>query len=104
LAAVLVTSFLLVLLVVPSVLLGDSLVSGAYKLVESFQSGDLSIPPPPDSVAHWPLIGEPIARAWTLASENYGCGVPRSGHVSADVCFVPIADIDCMRQNNVAVG
>jgi predicted PurR-regulated permease PerM len=72
LAAVLVTLFMLVMLVVPSVLLGDSLVSGAYKLMESFQSGDLSIPPPPDSVARWPLIGEPIARAWTLASENTG--------------------------------
>jgi predicted PurR-regulated permease PerM len=75
LAAVLVTLLMLVMLVVPSVLLGDSLASGAYKLVESFQSGDLSIPPPPDSVARWPLIGEPIARAWTLASENMGAAL-----------------------------
>src|SRR6476660_10622129 len=51
LAAVLVTLCMLIMLVVPSVLLGDSLVSGAYKLAESFQSGDLSIPPPADSVA-----------------------------------------------------
>jgi len=72
LAAVLVTLFMLIVLVVPSVLLGHSLVSGASKLVRSFQSGDLSIPPPPDSVARWPVIGEPIARAWTLASENTG--------------------------------
>src|SRR6185437_7916817 len=28
------------------------------------------IPPPPVSVAGWPLIGEPLAKAWTLASEN----------------------------------
>ena len=72
LAAVLVTFFMLVMLVVPSVLLGDSLVSGASKLLKSFQSGDLSIPPPPDSVARWPFIGEPIARAWTLASQDVG--------------------------------
>jgi predicted PurR-regulated permease PerM len=70
LAAVLVTFFLLVMLVVPSVLLGDSLMSGASKLMKSFQTGDFSIPPPPDSVARWPLIGEPIARAWTLASQD----------------------------------
>ena len=69
-AAVLVTLLMLVLLVVPSVLLGDLLVSGARKVVDSFQSGQLHIPPPPDSVAGWPLIGEPIAKAWTLASEN----------------------------------
>jgi predicted PurR-regulated permease PerM len=71
-AAVLVTLFMLVMLVVPSVLLGDSLVSGVSKLMGSFQSGDFSIPPPPDTVARWPLIGEPIARAWTLASEDLG--------------------------------
>ena len=69
-AAVLVTLLMLVLLVVPSVLLGDSLVSGARSIVDSFQRGELHIPPPPDSVAAWPLIGEPIAKSWTLASEN----------------------------------
>ena len=69
-AAVLVTLFMLVMLVVPSVLLGDSLVTGVNKLVDSFQSGQLSIPPPPDSVARWPVIGEPIARFWTLASQD----------------------------------
>jgi predicted PurR-regulated permease PerM len=69
-AAVLVTLLMLVLLVVPSVLLGDSLVSGARSIVDSFQRGELHIPPPPDSIAAWPLIGEPIAKFWTLASEN----------------------------------
>jgi predicted PurR-regulated permease PerM len=72
LAAVLLTLLMLVMLVVPSVLLGNSLVSGASKLMTSFQSGNLFIPAPPDSVARWPLIGEPIARAWTLASTDVG--------------------------------
>ena len=69
-AAVLVTLLMVVLLVVPSVLLGDSLASGARRVVDSFQRGELQIPPPPVSVAGWPLIGEPLAKAWTLASEN----------------------------------
>jgi predicted PurR-regulated permease PerM len=59
-AAVLVTLLMVVLLVVPSVLLGDSLASGARRVVDSFQRGELQIP----------LIGEPLAKAWTLASEN----------------------------------
>jgi predicted PurR-regulated permease PerM len=71
-AAVLVTLLLLVMLVVPSVLLGESLVSGVNELRESFKRGNLSIPPPPDRVAGWPLIGEPIARFWTLASQDLG--------------------------------
>jgi predicted PurR-regulated permease PerM len=69
-AAVLITLLMLVLLVVPSVLLGDSLVSGAHKVMDFFQKGELHIPPPPDSVAGWPLIGEPIVKTWTLASED----------------------------------
>ena len=69
-ASVLVTLFLLVLIAVPSALLGDSLVRGVRNVVQSFQSGNLHIPPPPDSVAAWPLIGEPIAQAWSLASQD----------------------------------
>jgi predicted PurR-regulated permease PerM len=80
LAAVLVTLFMLILLVVPPVLLGDSLVSGASKLMASFKSGDFSIPPPPDNVARWPLIGEPLARACRpcrshLCRIPVGCGL-----------------------------
>jgi predicted PurR-regulated permease PerM len=71
-AAVLITAFLLLMLVVPSVLLGESLVSGVSKLAEIFKDGDFAIPPPPARVAGWPLIGEPIAKFWTLASNNLG--------------------------------
>jgi predicted PurR-regulated permease PerM len=79
LAAVLITASLLVMLVVPSVLLGDSLVSGVSKLAESFKSGNLSIPPPPDGVAGWPLIGQPIAKFWTLASNNMSEALRQAG-------------------------
>lgn len=69
-AAILVTLSLLLLLLVPSVLLGESLVSGARAVVDAFHSGELKIPPPPDSVAGWPLVGARIARAWTLLSQD----------------------------------
>ena len=74
-AAVLVTLLMLLLLVVPSVLLGDSLVSGVRNVVDLFQSGEFKIPPPPESVASWPLIGEPIARTWALASQDLEAAV-----------------------------
>ena len=73
-AAVLITLLMLVLLVVPSVLLGDFLVSGAHKVMDFVQKGELHVPPPPESVAGWPLIGEPIAKTWTLASRRPGEG------------------------------
>ncbi|MGH8680706.1 MAG: AI-2E family transporter, partial [Burkholderiales bacterium] len=70
LAAALFTLLMLVVLAVPSVLLGGSLVSGAEKAAAAFQAGALEIPPPPDRVASWPLVGPELHRFWQLASEN----------------------------------
>src|SRR5262249_26880996 len=72
LAAVLVTILLLIMLVVPSILLGGSLVTGVESLVESFHTGQFSIPPPPEGLARLPVIGEPIARFWSTAHEDLG--------------------------------
>ena len=72
LAAVLIVALLLVVLVVPSILLGNSLVTGVNSLMDSFKSGEFSIPPPPEGVARWPLVGEPISRFWTVASQDFG--------------------------------
>ena len=70
LAAVLFTVLALVLLAVPTALLSGTFVEGARKLAGQLSGGTLHIPPPPESVAGWPLIGEPLARFWTMASEN----------------------------------
>ena len=34
------------------------------------EEGTLSIPPPPDKVQAWPLVGETLYNAWSLASNN----------------------------------
>lgn len=60
----------LVLLIVPAVMLGSTLVSGAQGLADGLQEGALRIPPPPEAVATWPLIGEPLAAFWQGASSN----------------------------------
>ncbi len=70
LAAALFTLAMLLVLAVPSVLLGGSLVSGVEKAATAFQAGALDIPPPPDRVASWPLVGPELHRFWQLASEN----------------------------------
>jgi predicted PurR-regulated permease PerM len=60
----------LLVLIVPSVMLSGTLVEGALQLADALRDGALEVPPPPDSVRTWPLIGEPIADFWALASEN----------------------------------
>jgi predicted PurR-regulated permease PerM len=68
-ASILVVGFLLVL-VVPSVLLTTNLVESVTELSEKIDSGQLNPPPPPASVADWPIVGEPIHAFWTAASRN----------------------------------
>jgi predicted PurR-regulated permease PerM len=70
LAAVLFVVLALVLLVAPTFLLSDTLVTGVTGLARSLSEGKLSIPMPPESVAGWPLIGEPLDKFWRLASVN----------------------------------
>src|SRR6187399_396351 len=70
LTAVLFALVSLTLLIVPSVLLADSLATGLRKTGEAFRSGDLVVPPPSAGVKDWPLIGPRLHEIWSLASTN----------------------------------
>lgn len=69
-AAVIFVLLAFILLLVPVVLLGQSVVDGAQTLVRDFGEGTLRIPLPPDWVRGLPLVGEGLERLWTLASTN----------------------------------
>lgn len=72
LAAALFTLVMLVLLIWPAVLLATTLGQAVQLLAERFADGSIVIPPPFEGVAEWPVVGEPIAHFWQLASENLG--------------------------------
>lgn len=69
-AASVVAGGLLAILIVPSVMLAGSLWGGAQAIADEAQSGALKVPPPPDGVAHWPVIGEELHATWAQASMN----------------------------------
>ena len=70
LAATTFTLLLLALVIIPTVLLGESLVGGIQSLVAKFKEGSQLIPPPPPNVSSWPLIGGPLSNIWELASTD----------------------------------
>ncbi len=70
LAAVLWALMLLAILIVPLILLGQSLVEGLKPIVAGVKSGSFVLPPPPASVETWPVIGRWLARTWAAASLN----------------------------------
>jgi len=65
-AAALVTT-LIAILVVPAIMLTDSLIVSAQGLADS---GDVALMAPPEQVASWPLIGERVFDLWQRAVTN----------------------------------
>ena len=69
-AAAITTLIALVILIIPSLVFIDSAVNGMKYLSTNMESGSLSIPPPPESVLEWPVIGESMYDIWLLSSTN----------------------------------
>jgi predicted PurR-regulated permease PerM len=70
LAATIFTLLFLAILIVPIVMLAETMVEGGQTLVTHVKDGSLSIPPPPASVGTWPIVGAPLQKLWTKASTD----------------------------------
>ena len=68
--AVLFAITTLSLLIVPTIKLSASIIDTGQALSTAWESGTLKIPPPAESIADWPLIGEKLHKYLTLASVN----------------------------------
>jgi len=71
-AATLVTLIAMMVLIVPVLLLAETSADGAQIVSDTLRSDTLRIPPPPESVSRWPIIGEPVFEFWLSASKNIG--------------------------------
>ena len=60
----------LIIILVPSWLFLDSMIGGAKVLMTGLEDGTLTIPPPTEKVATWPLIGAKTYDIWLQASRN----------------------------------
>lgn len=78
-AAALVTVIAMVTVLGPISVLATSLVESVTWLAGSLRSGSIRIPPPPASVAAWPVIGHKLDEIWALASANIADAVGRYG-------------------------
>ena len=58
----------LALVIVPTVLLTDSVIEGTVRFVKMAEAGTLEIPLPTEKVKEWPLIGEKAYALWHSAS------------------------------------
>lgn len=70
LTASLMVVFFLIVIVVPCVLLTDSLVAGIRHLQDSYDQNGYLIPPPDDQVKDWPAFTKPVVDLWRSASNS----------------------------------
>jgi predicted PurR-regulated permease PerM len=69
-AAVVFTLLALVLLITPTVFLTSAIVEWGQGVAVQIREGQLAIPPAPESVRSWPVVGNPIYEFWSLANSN----------------------------------
>jgi predicted PurR-regulated permease PerM len=79
LTAALFTLAAITLLMVPTVTLFGSLIDHVKELSADLKNDTLTIPPPTDSVATWPVIGESVHKFWYSASVNLQATLLRIG-------------------------
>jgi predicted PurR-regulated permease PerM len=70
LAAALITILLLLIVFGPVTWLALDLIEVPRMIYARLESGAIFVPPPVETVKHWPLIGESVFQFWELASTN----------------------------------
>jgi predicted PurR-regulated permease PerM len=79
LAAALCSLLLLLVVIVPSVLLGGTLAHGIETMTDQLQAGRLDIPPAPASLSQVPIVGPRLQEFWTLCATDLPQVVTRLG-------------------------
>jgi predicted PurR-regulated permease PerM len=77
LSAALLVAVGLAILIGPTVALTVSLVETAQALAKDLHQGGLSVPPPPKSVASWPVVGDGLFAFWSETSQNLEAALRR---------------------------
>ena len=69
-AASIMTVITLLLIILPSIQMVGSLVDGMTYLNDQIHRGEIKVPPPPDHIDTWPVIGKLLKSRWHEASVN----------------------------------
>jgi len=69
-AAAIITLIILLIIILPCIQMVGSMVDGMTYLNGWIQSGEIKVPPPPENIDSWPVIGNLLKSRWQEASEN----------------------------------
>jgi predicted PurR-regulated permease PerM len=69
-SAIMIVVIGLAIIVMPAWYLADSSIAGLQYIGAELEDGNATVPPPNDSVAEWPVIGERVHEIWSAAAVN----------------------------------
>ena len=69
-SAVILVLIGLSIIIIPTWILAESTIDGLKFIATELEDGTARIPPPKDSVAEWPVIGERVHETWSAAATN----------------------------------
>jgi len=69
-SAIIISIIFLAAIIIPAALFIAVLADSVQVLATQFQEGSFTIPPPPENVASWPVVGTPINDVWNLFYQN----------------------------------
>lgn len=70
LAGVIFIVVALALVIVPTWMLTESLIDGTVRLGQNLEQGTVDIPPAPENVKTWPVVGEKLFAIWDASNKN----------------------------------
>lgn len=70
LASVIIILGILIIIIIPAGYIVDELITEVKVISVSYTNGDLKIPPPPEAVKEWPVIGEKVFEFWNGSYNN----------------------------------
>ncbi len=76
-AAAVFTLAAIVLIVLPTFRIADSVVRSSVSVAQQIEGETLRVPPARESVRDWPLVGDRVYDAWNLAATNLDAAVAR---------------------------
>ena len=77
LAATVYTLVALAILITPTFMVSNSIIDTSSAISERYATDSIDIPPPPEGVKEWPVVGENLYSIWAEASANLGNMVER---------------------------
>ncbi|MCV6598687.1 MAG: AI-2E family transporter [Mangrovicoccus sp.] len=93
LAAGIITAVGLAITLGPVAMLISSLIEGITAGAELLREGKAHVPPPPDRILDWPVIGKPLHAIWAEASENLAQLLADHGQMLLSVGSVVLGQI-----------